>query len=226
MVQFDTVSGEGAGYYAPAEGGGAGVVVIQEWWGLVPTITRMCDRLAAAGFSALAPDLYHGTTVPVGEPDEAGKLMMALNVNTAAEEMRGAIDFLLADQAVTSDRAGVLGFCMGGGLALVLACHSPELVGACAPYYGLIPWKGAEPDWSRLDCPVHGHYAELDSMFGPPQVAELSATLSGLDKEAQFTVHPGCDHAFANDDRPEVYNEVEADAALSETFAFFNSTLS
>lgn len=226
MVGFQTSSGEGAGYYSPADGGGPGVVLIQEWWGLVPTITRLCDRFAAEGFSALAPDLYHGRSVPTSEPDEADKLMMALNAAQAAEEMRGAIDFLLGDPAATSERVGVVGFCMGGGLALVLACHSPDLVGACAPYYGLIPWKSAEPDWSRLACPVHGHYAELDSMFGPPAVAELSATLSELDKDAHFTIHQGCDHAFVNDDRPEVYNRAEAEAALSETFAFFGSTLS
>ena len=224
MVEFESNGGTGHGYYAPADGGGPGVIVIQEWWGLVPHIKRMCDRFAAAGFSALAPDLYGGRTTT--EPDEAGKLMMALNVGQAAKEMGGAIDFLLADEAATSTGVGVVGFCMGGGLALVLACARPDVVGACAPYYGLIPWEGAQPDWTKLGAPIRGHYAENDSMFGPPAVAALSSTLDALGKDAEFTIHTGCDHAFVNDDRPEVYNRVEAESALAETFAFFSSTLS
>ncbi|HOT79924.1 MAG TPA: dienelactone hydrolase family protein, partial [Microthrixaceae bacterium] len=77
IVEFPSNGSTGAGYFAPAAGGGPGVVVIQEWWGLVPHIEEICDRFAAAGFSALAPDLYHGDSVPNTEPDEAGKLMMA-----------------------------------------------------------------------------------------------------------------------------------------------------
>ncbi len=226
MVEFESDGVAGRGHFAPAEGGGPGVIVIQEWWGLVPTITRMCDRFAAAGFSAIAPDLYNGASASTAEPDEAGKLMMALNVSQAAAAMGAAIDFLLADDAVTSSGVGVVGFCMGGGLALVLACRRPDIVDACAPYYGLIPWNDAQPDWSTLEAPVHGHYAERDGMFSPAAVAELSSTLESLGKDAEFTIHTGCDHAFVNDDRPEVYNEAEAEVALAETFAFFRSTLS
>ena len=142
--------------------------MIQEWWGLVPHIKDVCDRFAAEGFVALAPDLYHGETTT--EPDEAGKLMMALNVEQAAKDMSGAVDNLQRGHAVAS-AVGVTGFCMGGGLALVLACHRPDAIKACVPFYGLIPWASAQPDWSKLDAAVLGHYAEQDGFFGPDQVA-------------------------------------------------------
>jgi len=211
------------GYFAAAAGGGPGIIVIQEWWGLVPHITDVCDRFAAAGYSALAPDLYSGATTT--EPDEAGKLMMALNVDRAADELDGAIEFLLASDAVTSSTVGVVGYCMGGGLALVLAARRPDDVSACAPYYGLIPWEGAAPDYSRLAAPVHGHYAELDAFFGPEQVAALQATLDAAGKEAVLTIHPGVQHAFFNDTRPEVYDEATAAAAFAETCEFFTATI-
>ena len=100
--------------------------MIQEWWGLVPHIIDVCDRFAAEGFVALAPDLYRGETTT--EPDEAGKLMMAMNIEQAAKDMAGAVDEvgLLAG----GDRVGVTGFCMGGGLALVLATQRPDKVKA------------------------------------------------------------------------------------------------
>ena len=120
MIEFPSNGHTCGGYLAiPESGSGPGVVVIQEWWGLVPHIQDVCDRLAAEGFVALAPDLFHGETTT--EPDEAGKLMMALNVQAAAKDMDAAIDYLLASDAVTSERVGVIGFCMGGGLAQVSA---------------------------------------------------------------------------------------------------------
>ena len=222
MVEFPSTGSNGHGYFAPAAGGGPGVVVIQEWWGLVPHITDVCNRFAAAGFSALAPDLYRGEQTT--EPDEAGKLMMALNLDRAASDMGGAIDFLIENAAVTSKGVGVTGYCMGGGLALVLACRRRDVV-ACAPYYGLIPWKGTQPDWSALNCPVRGHYAENDDFFGPDAVASLQATLDDAGKDAVLTIHPGVDHAFCNDTRPEVYDATEATAAWDATIAFFRSTI-
>ncbi len=121
--------------------------MIQEWWGLVPHIRDVVDRFAAAGFVALAPDLFHGQTTT--EPDEAGKLMMALNMGEAAKDMSGAVDYLLGLDTVSSATLGVTGFCMGGGLALMLATQRPDAISACVPYYGLIPWPDAEPDWSK-----------------------------------------------------------------------------
>lgn len=204
-------------------GSGPGVLVIQEWWGLVPHITDVCDRFAEAGFTALAPDLYRGEKTT--EPDEAGKLMMALNVDAAARDMDAAIDHLLASDAVTSDRVGVIGFCMGGGLALVTACHSASKVGAVAPFYGLIPWEGAKPDLSALDAPVRGHFAELDGFFGPEAARGLEEEMREAGKDAVIQIHPGVDHAFFNDTRPEVYDAAAAGTAWDSTIGFFNDVL-
>src|SRR5262245_14277013 len=93
MVEFPTNGHTTQGYLAtPASGKGPGVIVIQEWWGLVPHIKSVADRFAAEGFSALAPDMYHGQTA--GEPDGAGKLMMALNIGQAEKDLRGATTYL------------------------------------------------------------------------------------------------------------------------------------
>jgi carboxymethylenebutenolidase len=222
MVEFASNGGTASGYLATPEGGGGiPLVVIQEWWGLVPHITDVCDRFAVEGFAALAPDLYRGEATT--EPDEAGKLMMALNIEQAAKDLSGAVAKL---QEVTGrDAVGVTGFCMGGGLALTLACLRPDAVKACVPWYGVIPWEAAQPDWSKLEAAVQGHYAELDGFFGPEAVAKLQQTLDELGKEADLHVHPGVDHAFFNDTRPEVHDKTESDKAWNETVAFLRSKL-
>ena len=170
IVEFPSNGGTASGYLATPEGGGGPpLVVIQEWWGLVPHITDLCDRFAAEGFAALAPDLYRGESTT--EPDEAGKLMMALNVEQAAKDMSGAVEEL---RRVTGREAvGVTGFCMGGGLALVLACHRPDAIAACVPFYGLIPGPRPSPTGRRSRAAVLGHYAEQDDFFGPEQAAGL-----------------------------------------------------
>ena len=95
---------------------------------------------------------------------------------------------------------------MGGGLALALACARPDAVSACAPFYGVMPWPNLEPDWSKLDAAVLGHFAENDSMFTPAMVGELESRLRAEGKEAEFIIHPSTDHAFFNDTRPEVHD--------------------
>jgi carboxymethylenebutenolidase len=224
MVDFPVNGSSCPGYFAPAEGGpGPGVLVIQEWWGLVDHIKDVCDRFAAAGFSALAPDLYRGDSTT--EPDEAGKLMMALNVDAAAKDMGAAVDWLLGRDEVSSSRAGVIGFCMGGGLALVVACTSADTVGAVAPFYGLIPWEGAQPDLSALQAPLRGHFAEMDEFFPPEGARQLESGLRALGKDASIEVHPGAQHAFFNDTRPEVYDEAASGRAWDVTVEFFRSAL-
>jgi carboxymethylenebutenolidase len=224
IVEFPSNGHSASGYLAtPESGSGPGVIVIQEWWGLVPHIKDVCDRFAAEGFVALAPDLYHGQTTT--EPDEAGKLMMALNIEQAGKEMGGAVDYLLGLDAVSSAGVGVIGFCMGGGLALVLATQRPDAVVACAPFYGLIPWENAQPDYSKLQAKVRGHFAEQDAFFGPEQAKRLEQQLKDLGKDAELLVHPGVDHAFFNDTRPEVHHPEEAKKAWDDTIAFFREHL-
>ena len=222
IVTFASNGATAEGYLATPEGGGGlPLIVIQEWWGLVPHIKEVCDRFAAEGFAALAPDLYHGESTT--EPDEAGKLMMALNVEQAAKDMSGAIGKV---QEVTGrDAVGVTGFCMGGGLALVLACHRPDAVKAVVPFYGLIPWPAAQPDWSKLEAAVQGHYAENDGFFGPEQVKALQDQLQEHGTDADLYIHPGVDHAFFNDTRPEVHNAQESARAFADTVEFLRAHL-
>lgn len=222
IVEFPSNGATGQGYLAvPESGTGIPVVVIQEWWGLVPHIRDVCDRFAAEGFVALAPDLYRGKATT--EPDEAGKLMMALNIEQAAQDMSGAIDKVA--EVAGRDAVGVTGFCMGGGLALVAATHRPDKVKAVVPWYGLIPWPEAQPDWSALEAAVLGHYAENDEFFGPEQVAELQKTFDDLGKDARLHVVPDVEHAFFNDTRPEVHDADAAAACWMETLEFFREKL-
>ena len=128
---------------APPSGTGPAVIVIQEYWGLVPHIVDVCERFAAAGFVALAPDLYHGAVAK--SPDAAGKLYMALNIDQAGKDMRGAADHLLAHPAVTSKTAGIVGFCMGGQLALYAGAEYPGRFGAVVDFYGMHPNVRIDP---------------------------------------------------------------------------------
>ncbi|MGH9966749.1 MAG: dienelactone hydrolase family protein, partial [Pyrinomonadaceae bacterium] len=137
MVEFSSNGGTTSGYLAiPEKGKGPGVIVIQEWWGLVDHIKDVSDRFAAEGYVALAPDLYHGKTTK--SPDEAGKLMMALQIDRAEKDIRGAVQYLLNHKATTGNKVGIIGFCMGGALALYAASKN-EKIGACAVFYGIDP---------------------------------------------------------------------------------------
>ena len=222
MIEFASNGGTATGYLAtPDTGTGVPLVVIQEWWGLVPHIKDVCDRFAAEGFLALAPDLYRGESTT--EPDEAGKLMMALNMVEAAKDLSGAVDEVSVRAG--GDRVGITGFCMGGGLALVAATQRPDKLKACVPWYGLIPWPDAQPDWDALDAVVLGHYAEQDGFFTPDAARDLEDDLRRRGKEVEMVIHPGVDHAFFNDTRPEVYNAAESLAAWQQTVGFLLTNL-
>ncbi|QXC61185.1 dienelactone hydrolase family protein [Aquihabitans sp. G128] len=224
LVDFPSNGHGASGYLAlPESGSGPGLIVIQEWWGLVPHIEDLCDRFAAEGFVALAPDLFHGESTT--EPDEAGKLMMALNLSRAVQDMSGAVDFLLGHDAVTGGKLGITGFCMGGGLTLVAACELPDKFGAVVPWYGLIPWPDAQPDWSKIQAPVEGHYAGKDGFFTPEAARELESTLRGVGASATLYVYDDADHAFFNDTRPEVYDPEAAATAWQRTLDFLHTRL-
>src|SRR5256885_12419469 len=126
IVRYPSNGASSEGYLArPDEGTGPGVVVIQEWWGLVPHIRAVADRFAEAGFVALAPDLYHG--VQTTEPDEAGKLIMGLAMDQAARDIAGAAEFLAARDDVRGG-IGTVGFCAGGSPAPWSATPSDQTV--------------------------------------------------------------------------------------------------
>ena len=223
-IEFASNGSTSGGYVAvPEQGTGPGVVVIQEWWGLVDHVKDVCDRFAAAGFVALAPDLYHGHTVKPGEPDEAGKAMMAMRMEQAARDMSGAVDEVL--RRSTGDAVGVIGFCMGGGLALVLATQRPDAVAAVVPCYGIIPWPDVQPDYANLSAAVLGHYAEKDTFFTPEAAHTLADQLRALGKSVEIVVYPGTDHAFFNDTRPEVYDPNASRQLWDRTLAFLSEHL-
>ncbi|MGO8872077.1 MAG: dienelactone hydrolase family protein [Acidimicrobiales bacterium] len=226
IIEFPSNGSTDQGYIAlPANGseGSSGIIVLQEWWGLVDQIKRTCDRFAEAGFTALAADLYHGTTVPLTEPDEAGKQMMALSMERAAKDLSGAVDELI--RRTGRPHVGAIGFCMGGGLALVLATQRPDAVKAVVPAYGLIPWPDARPDYSRLDAAVSGHVAGRDDYFTPDAARELEAELTSRGKSVEFHLYPDAGHAFFNEDRPEAYHEESAEQLWQRAVAFFRETL-
>jgi carboxymethylenebutenolidase len=228
IIEFPSNGTTGQGYIAtpigatPSGGSGPGILVIQEWWGLVDHIKDVCDRFAAEGFVALAPDLYRGKTAT--EPDEAAKEMMAMQLDRAGRDMGGAVDELL--RRASGDGVGVIGFCMGGGLALVLATQRPDAVKAVMPCYGIIPWPDVQPDYSAMTAAVQGHYAEKDDFFTPEAALALGEQLGALGKDAEIVVHPGTDHAFFNDDRPEVHDPEESAELWRSALAFFRQQLS
>jgi len=225
MVEFPTNGTTGGGYLAPAhEGAGLGLVVVQEWWGLVDHIVDVCDRFSAEGFTALAPDLYHGRTVPNQEPDEAAKALMALDLERAAKDLSGAVDFLEDHSSVRGHGVAVVGFCMGGGLALWLATLRPDAVRAVVPFYGLAP-DGAQPSWSALAAAVEGHYAEHDDMASAEAVTAFKEQLQELGKEVRIFSYPGTSHAFFNDTRPEVHDDEAARQAWVRTLEFLRAKL-
>jgi carboxymethylenebutenolidase len=218
MVSFPSNGSTCDGYLA--DGGGPGVIVIQEWWGLVPHIIDVTDRFGDAGYTALAPDLFHGETA--SDPDGARRLVMAMDMAQAARDMSGAVDFLVEHSG--NDRVGVVGYCMGGSLALVLATQRPDHIKAVAPYYG-IPREEAHPEWQQLDAVVVGEYGGEDGSITPEKVAELEAELRGLGKDATLHVHEGADHAFFNDSRPEAYHAEHALEAWERTNELFREVL-
>jgi carboxymethylenebutenolidase len=196
MVEFPSNGGTAGGYLVtPESGSGPGVLVIQEWWGLDWNIKEVADQLGAAGFVALAPDLYHGELAEHTEMDKAAQLMQALPPDRAGRDMSSAVDYLANHSAVTGDGLGVVGFCMGGMLGFLIAANRPDKVKALAAFYGF-PYGDSAPDFSQISAAVRGHMAERDDFFPPDQARALETKLRELGKDATITVHPGTGHAF------------------------------
>jgi carboxymethylenebutenolidase len=210
-----------AGYLAaPGAGQGLPVLVIQEWWGLVDHIKDVADRFATEGFLALAPDFYAGQTTR--SPDQAAKLFMALNIDRAGADLRGAAKYLGGRPEATSRRVGVVGFCMGGQLALFAATVAPDEVGAVVDFYGIHPKVPIDP--ARVKAPVLGHFGERDGSVSRESVETLARQVrqAGGRFEAHFY---DADHAFFNDTRGDVYRPDAARTAWDRTVAFLRTHL-
>jgi carboxymethylenebutenolidase len=221
IVSYRSNGDTSAGYLAvPAGGSGPGVIVIQEWWGLVPHITSLADRFAEAGFIALAPDLYHGNHTT--EPDEAGKLMMGLAMDQAAKDMSGAADYLAGLGAAN---VGTAGFCMGGSLALWSATLSEKIV-ATAGFYPAVPWERMSPSWSNYaGKSAIIHCSEGDGTSAAAGIQAAKTAIIDAGGECTLYDYPGTEHAFFNDDRPEVYSPDAAALAWARTLDFFRAKL-
>ncbi|MCG9895952.1 MAG: dienelactone hydrolase family protein [Fimbriimonadaceae bacterium] len=217
-VVMDAGGVELHGWLAEADSPGPAVIVIQEWWGLVGHIRDVADRFAQARITALAPDFYQGRATE--EPDEAGSLMMALEVPHAAQVIQAAVG-RLAEEPKVSGGIGVVGFCMGGKLAMYAACLAPE-IRACVNFYGIHP--NVHPDYAKMPA-LLGHFAEEDAYAGPAEVAELSRTLADLNRPHEFHTYPGTKHAFFNSDRPAVHHPEAAELAWQRTLDFFRKNL-
>jgi carboxymethylenebutenolidase len=222
-VTFASNGNQAHGYLAtPSSGSGPGVIVIQEWWGLTDHIADISDRLAGEGFVALAPDLYGGKVTH--DADEAGKLLTELPVDRAARDLAGAVDYLLAQESVTSSKLGAIGFCMGGGFVLSLAAQQGDKIGAAVPFYGIGP--GVPSTYKGLTAAVQGHYAEQDAMYPVESAQAMEQQIrdeSGASVE--FFYYPA-GHAFHNDENLiGTYDEEQAKLAWSRAVAFLKANL-
>jgi carboxymethylenebutenolidase len=194
-VRFTANGSETPAYLArPAIERAPGVVVLQEWWGLDDHIRSVCDRLATAGFFALAPDLYRQE--PTTQPDEAQQRMMALSMDQAENDMIAAAEYLVALEGVKGEHVGALGFCLGGGLAVWAAAASP-LIGATVSYYYVMPH--GKPDFSKITGPVLGHFGRDDAFVSLADAQALEAELSAAGVDTTFEFYDNAGHAFFND---------------------------
>ncbi|MCY3567364.1 MAG: dienelactone hydrolase family protein [Chloroflexi bacterium] len=220
-IQFPANGGSASGYLArPVEGGPfPGVVVIQEWWGLNPNICDIANRIAAEGYVALAPDLFHGSVT--AEPDEAQKLMMSLQEPNALVDMSGAVAALQARDDVRAERIGVTGFCLGGGMSLLLAMNNPAVT-AAAPFYG-VPGAGLG-NAGNIQGAVMGFFAGRDEWINAEVVEGLQTALDGAGVRNQLHMYPDSDHGFFND-TSDIYDAEAAADAWSKLKAFFAAEL-
>lgn len=217
MMQFTTPDGsEVSGYLAAAPDSTKNVVVLQEWWGLNDQIRGVCDRLAVAGFNALAPDLYNGRLTE--DPDEASHLMTGLDwVGATEQDVRGAVQYLNENDG----RTAVMGFCMGGALTIMAAVKIPELdVGVC--FYGIPPAEAADPRQVRV--PLQCHFASHDDWCTPDAVDVFEATLNetGMNHEV---FRYDAQHGFFNEQRAEVYDAEASQQAWERMLTFLNAQL-
>ena len=221
-VTFPSNGGTAHGYLAvPESGAGPALIVIQEWWGLTDHIADVCNRFAREGFVALAPDLYGGRTTH--DEAEAQSLAGQLSPAEAVRDLAGAVDFLLAQPAVTGDAVGVVGFCMGGSFVLHLAARAGTKVAAAVVFYGFLQ---GDADYSGVRAAVQGHFGEQDQAI-PADYAR--AVLEQVRKRANVPVQVhfyDAGHAFFNDENLlGTYNEDAAKLAWSRTVEFLRPAL-
>jgi carboxymethylenebutenolidase len=212
MIDFTRPDGATSqGYLAEAAAGAPSVILIQEWWGLSEHIKHLADKMAQAGITALAPDLYRGRLA--ADADEAKHLMTNLNFGDAThQDVRGATQYL----AQRGGKIGAMGFCMGGALTVAAAVHVPGLSAAVC-FYGIPPAAFADP--AHIKIPFQGHFATQDDWCTPAAVDALESAMKQAGQAPDIHRY-AAQHAFVNEGRPEVYDAASAHTAWDRTVAF------
>jgi carboxymethylenebutenolidase len=202
----------------PGSGTGPGVIVLHAWWGLNDFFKELCDRLAQAGFVALAPDLYGGKIAST--ITEAQALINSLNQAEAEAKIIRALDHLHRHPAVLAKNLGVIGFSMGAAYGLWLSALQPEHIKAVVVFYGT--WA---IDFGPSQAAYLGHYAEVDDWEPTEEVQQLASNLRTAGREAIFHTYAGVGHWFFESNRPDVYNPEAAQLAWERTLAFLKTQL-
>jgi carboxymethylenebutenolidase len=210
----------GSGYVVvPDAGHGPGVLVLHSWWGLTPFFHQVCDRLADAGFVALAPDL-HGDGQTADTPDAAEALLATTDPNRAAHLVLSSVSALRSMPATADGPVGIIGFSMGASWALWATARMPEQVAAVTAFYG-----SQDIDFTAATAEFQGHFAEHDEFVSADERTYLEALLRLEDHPVEFFDYPGTGHWFMEADRPAAYVEASADLAWDRTLAFLRRVL-
>ena len=202
--------------FAAADPKAPAIVLIQEWWGINEQIRGVARRLRDAGYNVLIPDLYRGKLATAS--DEAQHLMSSLDFPDALfQDLAGAVRFTRQHHG----KVAVMGFCMGGALALAAAVHLDDLAAAVC-FYGIPPEQLADP--SKLRVPLLAHFADHDDWCTPARVHALETQLRHTTTEYELHRY-SAQHAFFNEARPEVYDPQAATTAWRRTLAFLDRHL-
>jgi len=195
------------------------VIVAHEWWGLEEHFRDLSRDLAREGMVVLVPDLYHGKVAT--DPATAAMLKTSLDIDKAVEGIIGGVAYLRKLPFV-SGKVGVLGYCMGGGLALLAACRSKEFNS------GVIYFPSIYPDASELEniaCPLLFHYGTADAVTPRSEMDRITRTLDRAKKPYALHLYEGANHAFVNDMHPEYFHKEATEAAWPRTVEFLKQNL-
>jgi carboxymethylenebutenolidase len=227
-VQLNTSDGKMEAYVAQPKAGGTypGVVVIQEAFGVNSHIKKVAERIAAEGYVAIAPDIFHREAeriIPYSEMPKAIATMQRVVDNKAMEDVGAAIAHLKSQSNVKSGSIGVIGFCMGGRLTYLAAAHHNKDVKCAVPFYGGGISMGNPSPLSRtgeIKCPMYLFFGAKDPLIPLDQVNQIKAELTAKKVPFQMEIYPEPGHGFFCDDRGG-YHEASAKDAWQKTKAFF-----
>jgi carboxymethylenebutenolidase len=211
-----------SGYLALPESAGKhpALVVIQEWWGLNDWVKEQARKLAEQGYVALGVDLYRGQVAY--DPSLAHELMRGMPQDRAIRDLKAGFDYLAAREDVNKEKIGSIGWCMGGGLSLLLAINEPRLA-ACVVNYGSLPTEAAEIQ--KIQAPMLGIFGADDRGIPPSAVEAFERAMKAANKSLDVKIYPGAGHAFENPNNKLGYREAAAQDAWKRTVTFQDHTL-